>query len=49
MGAVDTDDLPSTAETFPVLRWIPWGEPPPAPDKAAGRTRKRPPSGRRST
>jgi uncharacterized peroxidase-related enzyme len=33
---VNADDLPSAAKTFPVLRWIPWVEPPTAPYKAAG-------------
>jgi cysteine synthase A len=37
-STVDIGGLLPAAETFPVLRWVPWVDPPPAPELADGKT-----------
>jgi uncharacterized peroxidase-related enzyme len=37
-STVEIGGLPPAAETFPVLRWVPWVDPPPAPELADGKT-----------
>ncbi|MCI2423351.1 peroxidase-related enzyme [Saccharopolyspora sp. K220] len=41
-ATADGCELPSPAEAFPVLRWVPWVDPVPEPEKPAGADEKTP-------
>ncbi|MBB5153735.1 peroxidase-related enzyme [Saccharopolyspora phatthalungensis] len=42
-ATADGCELPTPAEAFPVLRWVPWVDPATAPEKSAGADEKRSP------